>query len=190
MNHIKLNKELNIKELSDIGNYDDKFHLPLTSKHALAVGTWSYGGINGVDLRRFSYDLSRLLNTGLTLTCNAWESLFQIIYKLHQNKCFTEYGRVSERVYNEKIEIDTISNIVTSVFDSDRKKYLSIAIQDANDQLVWRGFKIPASILILFNTIPDFISKCIDEGLVDRGKYISCDTRKAEIDRRTGKKIY
>ena len=189
MNHLLLNKELDIKALSDAGNYEDKFHLKLTSKHALAVGVWSYKGMKGVDLRRFSYDETRLLSSGLTLTQAAWEKLFLVIVQLQEKKYFTEYGDVGLDSYKKIITADNTHHIVTSVFDAEKKLYLCASLCDINNKQIWKGYKTPAGILILFTTIPELISKCLDEGLIEK-ELLPAVVPKAKTDRKTGRTIH
>ncbi len=189
MDHLLLNKELDIKALSDAGNYEDKFHLKLTAKHALAVGTWSYDGMHGVDLRRFSYDQARLLSSGLTLTQEAWERLFLVIYKFHSKKYFSEYGSISQDVFKETIKADKAHYVATSVFDAEKKLFLCANLCDANNRQIWKGYRTPAGILILFTTVHEFISKCLDEGLIKRD-LLPVEVKKEKVDSRTGKTIY
>ena len=103
-------KELNqarIDEWDNDGLYDEVFRLKLTAKHALVVGKWGKDGVWGVDLRRWSYDLTRLLGEGITIDKTIWEHLYDIISDFYKKGLFSSnYGQIADTKYVKDVSID------------------------------------------------------------------------------------
>lgn len=185
MDQAQLNK-VRMGEWDTDGRYEEKFRLNLTAKHALVVGKWQADGKWGVDLRRWSYDLGRLLGEGITLTSDAWEWLQGFIYDLHKSDSFSRYGRSDKEIYEQTRVIGKGFSLSTCVFDEARVPYFCVNMM-LHDKLVWLGKGTALRIMIRFNTISDFLSQTESSGLSQRRKEPR-DKKRVDLD--TGREIF
>lgn len=166
--------------------YEAKFRLKLTSKHELVVGKWQAEGAWGVDLRRWSYDLSRLLGAGVTIDAGTWQRLYDVICNLHERGLFAQHGRADRQAFNTETKIDRVYSLVTEVFDEGRVPYFCVGLRK-HGEIVWRARGTPIGIIIRFDTIADFITQAQSTGLAPRREKPKGNK---DIDRSTGREIF
>ena len=184
----KLLNSARIDEWEYNGLYDEKFRLKLTAKHCLAVGRWHNDKEWGVDLRRWSYDKARLLGEGLTLNSEDWQLLHDIIFDFYKKGYFTDYGKIQEDKYVEEIKIEENFLLRTKTFEGSNKKFLCINITDKNGKLLWRARHAILGIMLLFTTVPDFLTQCKTNNLVTVKEENLRKEKK--IDKKTGREIF
>ncbi len=177
---------LRIDDLESKGFYDEKFRLKLTAKHALVIGKWQMDGDWGVDLRRWSFDKSRLLGQGITLKSKTWEKLYEIIYQLNKRDAFNKYGNANQTIYKHSIRVDEEFRVGTEIFSKGPEPYFCVNLI-RNDQLVWIAKGTCVGIIIRFNTITDFINKSQSYGLVPK---MRLPRTKGNIDSTTGREVF
>ena len=185
MNQEQLNR-VRMDEWDSDGRYEEKFRLRLTAKHALVVGKWEADGKWGVDLRRWSYDLGRLLGEGITITNDAWEWLSGFIYDLYKNESFSAYGPSDKVIYEETRAIENGFSLSTCVFDEGPKPYFCINMLRDGRQ-IWRGRNTPIRIMIRFDTISEFLAKAESSGLSQPRRE---PRGKKRLDPNTGREIF
>ena len=176
-------------EWEEKGLYKELLRLKLTSRHALVVGRWCLKGSWGVDLRRWSYDLSRLLAEGITLNFSTWESLMnQIVAQERKGLLSTSYT-VSARLPELRAWIDGDFVVATEDFHSDTgHSYLCVNLLDKQGKQVWRGKGTRIGIMIRFDTVRDLIISCRDNGLLPSSR--DEDEDEQQIDARTGRRVF
>lgn len=186
-----LQDELNktrIDEWYNEGIYDEKFRLKLTSKHALVVGRWDYKGEWGVDLRKWSYDQSRLLGVGIAINSSTWELLYRLIIRLHENGYFSKYTELIKNELQETIKVDDTFVIITDMFEGANKRFFCITLFDKLKKRVWKGRYAHVGIMIRFDTIHDFILQCRGNALIKQTD-LPKETKR-QIDKKTGREIF
>lgn len=184
MDQSELNRA-RIDEWDSQGIYDEKFRLRLTSKHRLAVGRWEIKGEWGVDLRRWSFDLARLLLAGITLDSKTWQSLYDVMSDLYDKGAFTSYGTTEPESYETRIAIANGFSLCTDLFEGN-VPFLRIGLR-RKDDVVWRAKGTPVGIIIRFDTVSEFLDKAEATGLVASKRR---KTRPKKIDPATGKEIF
>jgi len=193
MNQKELNK-VNMKEWDDgdgDGEYEQIFKLKLTAKHALAVGRWQYGKQHGVDLRRYSYNENRLLAQGIPLTTDNMQKLYNIIHNLYKDEYFTNFGDRDNSEYEKEIEISDGFTLSTVIFESTYgafQKYFCINMMDKTGQQVKKSWITQIRIMIRFDTMPEFLTKCQSYKLVTPS--MPPDEGERPTDPETGRDIY
>ena len=168
------------------GQYEEKFRLRLTAKHALVVGRWEADDQWGVDLRRWSYDRGRLLGMGVTLNADAWQWLCGIISDLHDAGAFARYGSFERESYEFTFSMNKGYSLVTCLFDESQTPYFCLGLR-RHEEVVWRARGTPMGIIIRFDTIPDFLVKSQEHALARKREK---PKNKRKIDRGTGKEIF
>jgi hypothetical protein len=180
---------LRMDEWDEQGLYKELFRLKLTSKHELVVGKWTVEEIWGVDLRRWSYNLSRLLGEGITLNSSTWEWLIGEIITQYGNGLFSSPHTYTNDFPQLMKKIDGEFSIGTEYFYSDNgHSYLCINLFDKNNKQIWKGPHTKIGIIIRFDTIPDLIIYSRSNGLVISSQ--DKDNDNEQIDSRTGKKVF
>jgi hypothetical protein len=185
MDQDQLNK-VRMDEWDTDGRYEEKFRLKLTVKHALVVGKWQADGEWGVDLRRWSYDMGRLLGEGISLKSDAWEWLYGFIHDLYESESFSRYGASDRTTYEKMRVIGNGFSLSTCVFDEGRVPYFCVNMM-YHGSLVWRGRGTALRIMIRFNTISDFLAQAENSGLSHRREK---PRGKKRVDPKTGKEIF
>lgn len=188
MDQETLNKT-RIDEWDEQGLYQECFRSKLTSKHELVVGKWTDGDEWGVDLRRWSYDLARLLGEGITLSSSTWEWLIQRITAQYNDGLFENPETYGREINKLKAKIDNKFSIGTEYFYSDNgHSYLCINIFNKNNKQIWKGPNTRLGIMIRFDTIRNFLILSRESGLIKS----SSITNKPipQKDTRTGKVVF
>ena len=188
MNQKDLN-HVNMKDWEDEGACEIELQLPLTAKHSLAVSKWKHNGKHGADLRRYSYNENRLLASGISLTADNMQKLYDMIHGLHKDEYFTNYGGKDNSEYKKIIEIDEGFTLSTEIFENFRgDKYFCINMNDAKGNPLKKGWYTYIGIMVRFDTISEFLNKCQSCNLVKTRKPVNVGKR--PIDKKTGRKIY
>jgi len=170
------------------GNYEMQFRLPLNARQALAVGKWMVDKEWGVDLRRWNYNQQRLLSGGITLQAITWIQLSAFVLELYEKRCFSKSGKIASDNYEKEINIDERYSLITSLFESDiGDPYLSVTLYKNGIPQV-RRFGRSLAILIRFDTIPELLSKCQTNKLIELNRPLQTPER--HIDEATGKEIF
>ena len=157
MDQIDLNK-INIEEWEEKGLYEEKYRLKLTSKHELVVGKWHDGVEWGVDLREWSYDLSRFLSRGITINSSTWKLLFDEMVTLHKRGVFSGNTLLEEEGLSNTIKIDHKFGVKTSYWQAENGRiFLSVNLVSKDGSLIWKATKTPFGIMIRFDTVHDLI---------------------------------
>lgn len=187
MDQATLNRA-NLTEWEYDNKYEKLFQLALTAKHALSVGRWESDGQSGVDLRRWSYDMSRNLGEGISLIENSWLSVFEKIIELNKKELFSNYSRSKDSKYEHEFKIDNDFKVNTSTYvpPGMKNQYFCINMIKNSGQTVYKGKYAPIRTMIRFNTIPDFIINCQEHNLVPK-KIIKGETGMDEV---TGKPLF
>ena len=176
-------------EWDEQGLYQELFRLKLTSKHELVVGKWTNEEIWGVDLRRWSYNLSRLLGEGITLNSSTWEWLISEIIIQYGNGLFSSPHTYNNNYPQLMEKIDSEFNIGTEYFYSENgHSYLCINLFDKNNRQIWKGRHTRIGIMVRFDTIHDLIISSRSNGLAESSQDNNEDGK--QIDFRTGKKVF
>lgn len=171
------------------GLYKELFRLKLTSKHELVVGKWTVEEIWGVDLRRWSYNLSRLLGEGITLNSSTWEWLIGEIMTQYGNGLFSSPYTYTNNYPQLVKQVDNEFSIRTEYFYSENGySYLCINLFDENNRQIWKGPRTRIGIMIRFDTIHDLIISSRSNGLVESSQ--DNDEEDEQMDSRTGKKVF
>lgn len=166
--------------------YEEKFTLPLTAKHKLAVGTWEFEDSRGVDLRRFSYNEDRLLGSGITLFQHTFEKIFKIICDFDQKGLFENVG--SPDIYEKGVLIDSIFEVQTKLYDNERDKFFCINMSKNNKPMLFGP--VQKAIMIRFNKISEFITKCKETDIIEVDKIKIKSAKTLEKDQRTGRELF
>lgn len=176
-------------EWDEQGLYREVLRLKLTSKHALVVGRWCLEGSWGVDLRRWSYDLSRLLAEGITLNSSTWEWLMNEIGAQERKGLLSPPYPSSANLPRLRASIDGDFVVATDDFHSDTgHSYLCVNLLDRHGNQVWKGRGTRIGIMIRFDTVRDLIISCREKGVLPPSQHE--DENEPQIDARTGRKIF
>jgi hypothetical protein len=179
----KLNK-IQIDEWDDEGLYKQLFSLKLTSTNALAVGRWTNGGDWGVDLRRWSYNKSKLLGEGITLNSDKWDWLSAQLIQLDAEGLFSQQLMSEDEFPSATVKIDKNFSVQTAYFLSKiGDQYYCVNLLNSADKMVWKS-----KIMIRFDTVHDFLIKSQVYELIVGGNF--GDDHSGKIDPKTGKKIF
>lgn len=166
--------------------YEERFSLPLTAKHKLAVGVWNFEDSRGVDLRRFSYNEDRLLGSGITLFQNTFEKIFKIICDINQKNLFENIG--SADLYEKGVCIDSVFEVQTKIYDNERDKFFCINLVKNSRPLIFGP--VQKAIMIRFNKINDFIIQCRETEIIATDEIAIKSSTTLEKDQRTGRELF
>jgi len=128
------------------------------------------------------------LGEGITLKNDTWQKLYVLIYDFHENGYFTKYGKYGTENYVKEITIDEHHSIVTGTFEAMHKHFFCINIVDKNRRLIWKGRYSRVAIMVLFNTISDFLTKCREYKIVQHRE--NATKKEKQIDKETGREIF
>ncbi len=178
--------KLRMDDLERNGARESLYQLELTSKHRLDVGCWTSSIWGGVDLRRRSLAKGNLLGQGLAVSLQVWRELFAVIREIHDTGGFTNYGDWTDERYTREIVIDESYALQTSRWEGYRP-YFSVQLKKGGKD-VFVGKHTRKAIIILFQSMSDFVALAEQEGLAPAPKH-DTGTATAEIDPATGRSI-
>ena len=181
--------EVRMDEWEEQGLYEEMFRLKLTSKHALVVGKWVDEDSWGVDLRRWSYDRSRLLGEGITLNSSTWEWLIGEVITQYGSGLFSAPYTYTQNYPQLRKKVNGEFSIGTEYFSSENgHSYLCINLFDEDNRPIWKGPHTRIGIMIRFDTIHDLIISSRSKGLVEFSKGNNKNDKR--IDPRTGRRVF